>query len=162
MARSYVYLCTHIETGRFYIGYRKANTMSAKFDFGTYYFTSCPEVSNNFSEYTYKILGEFTHADTAFEIEQKLIFESRNDPLLINKSWKTSGLISNPVDNIKIYFSYKVCNDSISGGIKLKKRRKKKSRKIHILTQAERIGLTHKELKEKNRLRKERRLLRQK
>jgi len=159
MAKPYVYLCTHIETKRFYIGYRKANIMSAKFDLGTYYFTSCPEVSNNFENYTYKILGEFNYATTAFEIEQKLIFESRNNPLLINRACKTSGLISNSLNDIKSYVNYKVCEDNISGGSKLKRKLKKKSKKIHIPTEQERLGLTYKELKENQRLRRERRLL---
>jgi hypothetical protein len=156
MARSYVYRCKNKIDGRFYIGYRKANTMAARFDLGTYYFTSCPEVSNNFNDYTYEILGEFNYPETAFEIEQKLIFESRNSPLLINQAWKTTGLISNPLDDIKVYTSYKICEDAINGGIKLK-RKSKKSRKIHIPTEQERLGMSGTQWLERREKRRERR-----
>ena len=68
MAFSYVYKYEHKITGKFYIGYREANTFSAKADFGIYYFLSCPEVSNHFGDYMYKILGEFKNSRTAYEV----------------------------------------------------------------------------------------------
>ena len=95
MAKPYVYRCEHKITGEFYIGYREANTVPAAVDFGTYYFTSCPRVKNNFREFSYKILGEFRNASLAYEIEQKLIYNNRHNKLLINRHWKNSKLVLN-------------------------------------------------------------------
>ena len=82
--RPYVYRCEHKETGRFYIGYRSANKVPADQDLGFYYFTSCKEVRNNFSEYSYEILSEYDNIEMAYEVEQVLLYNLRHDPLLIN------------------------------------------------------------------------------
>lgn len=82
--RPYVYRCEHKETGRFYIGYRSANKVPADKDLGFYYFTSCKEVRNNFSEYSYEILSEYDSIEIAYETEQVLLYNLRHDPLLIN------------------------------------------------------------------------------
>jgi len=148
MAKPYVYRCEHKTSHRFYIGYRKANTMAAKFDLGTYYFTSCPEVSNNFNDYTYKILGEFKYAATAFEVEQKLISESHNNPLLINKQWKHTKILIDQDINIRSLTNHIPRIDKVTGDVKLVKNRKKK-KKIHISTEAERLGLTYAQEKER-------------
>lgn len=161
MIKSYVYRCDHKFTGKFYIGYRKANTVPARSDFGTNYFTSCPEVSNNFQDYTYKILGEFRNSDTAFEIEQKLIHESRNNPLLINKQWKNTRLDINPAVNIKSLVNHVPRIDVISGNTKLVKK-KKKSKKIRISTERERLGLTSAEFKQRRDLRRAKKLIKNK
>lgn len=94
MIKPYVYRCEHKTTGRFYIGYRKANTVPAVEDLGVYYFTSCSEVSNNFNEYKYEILSEYTSSLMAYEVEQALIYELRHSDLLINKNYKTSNHIT--------------------------------------------------------------------
>ncbi len=151
MAKPYVYRCEHKISGRFYIGYRKANSMSAKFDLGTYYFTSCPEVRNNFNEYTYKILGEFKYAATAFEVEQKLISESRNNPLLINKQWKHTKILIDQDITIRSLANHIPRVDKLTGDVRLVKHRKKK-KKIHISTEAERLGLTYAQEKERMKL----------
>ena len=88
MILAYVYKCTHKITRKFYIGYRSANKVPAKYDFGFYYFSSCPEVNLHFEEFEYEILGEFKYPKTAFEVEQALIKENSANPLLINENWK--------------------------------------------------------------------------
>lgn len=93
MAKPYVYRCEHKTTGRFYIGYRKANILPAIEDFGIHYFTSCPEISNNFRDYSYEILSEYDSNLMAFEVEQRLIYEFRHNDLLINKNFKVRNLI---------------------------------------------------------------------
>ena len=92
--KPYVYRCEHRVTKRFYIGYRHANVVPADLDFGYSYFTSCPEVSDNFSEYDFEILSEYPSEIWAYETEQRLLYECRNDPLLINKNFKKKGLIA--------------------------------------------------------------------
>ena len=156
MARSYVYRCEHKETKRFYIGYREANYYPAYLDFGTHYFTSSTEVSNNFSDYTYKILAEFSHPKTAFEIEQKLIFESRNNPLLINQQWKTTVVHLDPTKDLRFFSGHKVRYDKITSKPYLAKNKKKK-KKIIVPTEAERLGRTDAEFRKRNKLRKKRR-----
>lgn len=93
MAKPYVYRCEHKETKHFYIGYRQANILPAAEDFGIHYFTSCPNVRDYFNEYTYEILSEYNSPLMAFEVEQRLIYECRHDPLLINKNYKVRNLI---------------------------------------------------------------------
>ena len=94
MAKPYVYLCTHVETKRFYIGYRRANNLSANEDLGIHYFTSSKEVRKNFSEYKFEILSEYDSPLMAYEVEQLLIYESRHNLLLINKNYKVSNHIT--------------------------------------------------------------------
>jgi len=102
--KPYVYRCEHKETKKYYIGYRKANSVKASLDLGISYFTSCPEIRDNFDEYTYEVLEEYDTPAWAYEVEQRLIYECRKDPLLINKNYKRTGLIElqpKPVDKTK-------------------------------------------------------------
>ena len=94
MTKPYVYLCTHIETKRFYIGYRRANIHPSTKDLGIHYFTSSKEVRQNFKEYEFEILSEYESPLMAYEVEQLLIYESRYNPLLINKNYKVSNHIT--------------------------------------------------------------------
>lgn len=110
MAKPYVYLCTHIETKRFYIGYRRANNFSANDDLGIHYFTSSKEVRKNFSEYKFEILSEYDSPLMAYEVEQLLIYENRHNPLLINKNYKVSNHITldpKPVTPTSDYYENK-------------------------------------------------------
>jgi hypothetical protein len=156
-AKPYVYRCTHKTSGKFYIGYRKANWLPASSDFGIYYFSSCPEVSNNFQDFVFEILGEFIHPNAAFEIEQKLIYESRNNNLLINQNWKKSKLDLRGRD-IK---SLKNCipKDNIANGTTILVKKKRKKRKLQIPTEKERLGISNTQYLEKlNERRKKREL----
>lgn len=92
-AKPYVYRCKHKETKRFYIGYRAANKVPADEDLGIHYFTSSKEVSADFQNYNFEILSEYESVLMAFEVEQRLIYECRNDELLINKNFKVRNLI---------------------------------------------------------------------
>jgi hypothetical protein len=86
--RPYVYLCTHKETGKFYIGYREKNVklnLTSDQDLPLYK-TSSNIVKSNFAEYTWEILAEFTTGDSAYDFEQQLISENWNNPLLLNES----------------------------------------------------------------------------
>lgn len=84
MIKSYVYRCEHKETKRFYIGYRKANIVPARSDLGFYYFTSCEIIKQNPDDYIFEVLSEYDSAEMAYEVEQVLLYNLRNDPLLIN------------------------------------------------------------------------------
>jgi hypothetical protein len=83
----YVYQCTHLETGKFYIGYREVNTKSSYIDLPNYR-TSSKEVKENFDNYEWKIIAEFISGDDAYDFEQNLIAENWNNPLLLNKQYR--------------------------------------------------------------------------
>ena len=71
----YVYLCTHKETGQFYIGYRKYNVKlnrTSDIDFPKYK-TSSDLVNSKFTEFNWIILAECENGDDAYDIEQLLI-----------------------------------------------------------------------------------------
>jgi hypothetical protein len=93
IAKPYVYRCEHRITSQFYFGYRYANTAQAVMDLGIHYFTSSSTVSNDFSNYNYEILSEYNSQLQAFEVEQRLIFESINNPLCLNKNCKMKNLM---------------------------------------------------------------------
>lgn len=82
-ALPYVYICTHKQTGQFYIGYREANKLPAGQDLPKYK-TSSKVVRQNFDDYSWSIVAEFVNGDDAYDNEQRLIFEAWNDTLLIN------------------------------------------------------------------------------
>lgn len=110
MAKPYVYLCTHRDTKRFYIGYRRANVVPALEDLGTNYYTSSDEVKRNFNEFDYEILSEYDSPLMAFEVEQVLIYENRHNQLLINKNYKTKNHITldpRPVQPTSDYYENK-------------------------------------------------------
>ncbi len=82
----YVYICTHKETGQFYIGYRmknvKLNTPS-HLDLPEYK-TSSTTVNPDFHGYTWTIVAEFFDPSHAYSFEQQLIFDNWENPLLLN------------------------------------------------------------------------------
>lgn len=81
----YVYKCVNIETGQFYIGYRRNNKVPSDQDFPSYR-TSSGEIKQNFNLYEWNIIAEFFSGDDAYDFEQKLIYENWGNPLLLNKS----------------------------------------------------------------------------
>jgi len=84
----YVYICTHKETGQFYIGYRAANVKLQKpshLDLQSYK-TSSKIVKPDFENYLWYIVAEFYDKDIAYDFEQQLIHENWGNPLLLNKS----------------------------------------------------------------------------
>ena len=87
---TYVYRCEHKKSKRFYIGYREGNKVPPNEDLGVFYFTSSSIVSRNFKNYNYEVLSEYETGKAAYDVEQRLIYEFRNDPLLIN------GIRNNP------------------------------------------------------------------
>jgi hypothetical protein len=95
---AYVYRCVHKETQRFYIGYREANNLPPSQDLGKAYFTSSKLVSKNFSNYNCEVLAEYATGKMAFDVEQRLLFELRKDPLLINTGIPNSYNKLIPVD----------------------------------------------------------------
>jgi hypothetical protein len=95
---AYVYRCEHKETKRFYIGYREANHLPAHQDLGKFYFTSSKIVSKNFSDYNFEILAEYDTGKMAFDVEQRLLYELRDDPYLINTSPPTNSKKLIPAD----------------------------------------------------------------
>jgi len=81
----YVYRLDHPITGEFYIGYRGSNKDPAEQDLGHKYFTSSKIVKPRFNEFQYIIVAEFFNKDDAYDFEQKLIFENREEKLCLNK-----------------------------------------------------------------------------
>lgn len=87
----YVYKLTHRITGHFYFGYRSKNKVPSQLDLGIKYFTSGKITKKNFHEYDYEILAEFFDPESAYNYEQSLIFENKNDPLILNKQFRFAG-----------------------------------------------------------------------
>jgi len=89
----YVYRLDHPVTGEFYIGVRLANKLPAESDLGHKYFTSSKFVKPRFNEFTHQIIAEFFDKDAAYEFEQELIFENKQNSNILNrhcvmsKSW---------------------------------------------------------------------------
>jgi hypothetical protein len=87
-ALPYVYICTHKESGQFYIGYRSANVKLNKpshIDLPEYK-TSSKIVRSSFENFTWCVVAEFYDKDSAYDFEQQLIHTYWNDPLLLNKT----------------------------------------------------------------------------
>lgn len=82
---AYVYKCTHKSDGTFYIGYRASHTLSPADDLPRYR-TSSRSVRTNFDDFETVILFETECGETAYRIEQQLIYDSWCDPKLINRS----------------------------------------------------------------------------
>ena len=82
----YVYLCTHKETGKFYIGYRMKNVslnIPSHLDLPEYK-TSSKTVNPDFHDYTWTIVAEFFDPSYAYTFEQQLIYDNWENPLLLN------------------------------------------------------------------------------
>ena len=85
--KPYVYICIHKITEKIYIGYREYNVklkLTSDIDFPLYR-TSSKIVNPNFNDYYWYIVAEFNNGNDAYEVEQQLIFEHWNNPLLINQ-----------------------------------------------------------------------------
>lgn len=81
----YVYVCTHRETGQFYIGYREGNKVSSSLDLPSYK-TSSKVVNPFFDQYSWEIIAEFFEGTDAYNFEQSMISDHWENPLLINKA----------------------------------------------------------------------------
>lgn len=89
----YVYVCTHKDTGEFYIGFRCKNVSfnrSSSIDLPKYK-TSSSLVKPRFHEFDWVIVAEFFDRDAAYDFEQHLIKENANNPLLLNKFYFIKG-----------------------------------------------------------------------
>ena len=84
----YVYICTHKNSGEFYIGYRCANVNHNRFSHLDLplYKTSNPKIKKSFIEYSWQIVAEFFNSADAYDFEQELINNHWGDPLLLNES----------------------------------------------------------------------------
>lgn len=89
----YVYLCTHKETGQFYIGSRLANKVPAQEDLGLVYKTSSKRVKPIFHEFSYFVYAEFFNPEDAWEFEQRLIEENISNTLILNLSYYREGSV---------------------------------------------------------------------
>ena len=86
----YVYLCTHKETGKFYIGYREANVKlnrPSHLDLPEYK-TSSTVVNPEWSNYTWTIVAEFFDPSHAYTFEQQMICDNWKNPLLLNGQYR--------------------------------------------------------------------------
>jgi hypothetical protein len=79
----YVYKCTHKTSGKFYFGFRSANTLPPELDFPRYK-TSSTKVNGKFSEFNWEIIAVFFTKEDAYDFEQQLINDYREDPNIIN------------------------------------------------------------------------------
>jgi hypothetical protein len=86
----YVYVCTHNETNKFYIGYREYNIALGRTSTEDLplYKTSSKKVNPIFDQFTWQIIAEFDTGDNAYEFEQQLIKEHWDNPLLLNKQYR--------------------------------------------------------------------------
>lgn len=95
MYLAYVYRLTHKIDGHFYIGYRYRNVklkLTPENDLGVIYFTSSKYINkNNFSDYHAEILFKSNSSNEAYDVESKLIQESWDNPLLLNRSFQKNG-----------------------------------------------------------------------
>lgn len=95
MYQSYVYRVTSKVTGQFYIGSRTENVSKCRFpedDLWKHYFTSSKKVKQMIEEYgldsfNVEILSKFDSYSECFWEEQRLIVESKNNPLRLNKAY---------------------------------------------------------------------------
>jgi len=83
----YVYICTHKNTRRFYIGARYAKNLKlpSHLDFPNYK-TSSPRIKENFKDYSWYIVAEFYNSSDAYDFEQQLIHQEWDNSLLMNES----------------------------------------------------------------------------
>ena len=83
---SYVYLLTHRITGQIYIGsrYSKKQKLPSNLDLPLYK-TSSKIVKPIFDEFDWIIIAEFFDRISAVKFEQELIFENKNNPLILNR-----------------------------------------------------------------------------
>jgi hypothetical protein len=113
----YVYRCVEKTTGRFYIGYRFKNTVPAKEDFGTHYFTSNSYVKENFDNFDFEIVAEFPDRKSAFAFETKLIKETRCEKQ-INANKDNKSKSSYTKSEIHLYCLFSGCGKYINSSIK--------------------------------------------
>ena len=81
----YVYVCTHKQTGHFYIGSRCANKTPSTDDLPVYR-TSSKLVRPRFEEFDWVIVAEFFDPDQAYAVEQEMIHDNWGDPLILNRN----------------------------------------------------------------------------
>lgn len=84
----YVYCGVHTVTKEFYYGVRYGNVRInclPEEDLGIKYFTSSRYVKPKFNEFEWTILAQFVSKEDALAFEEKLIHESWDNPLLLNK-----------------------------------------------------------------------------
>lgn len=86
----YVYKLTDRETGQFYFGFRCANKLSPEQDLGSVYKTSSKYVKKNFEKFDAQIIAVFTNRNSAYKLEQFLIKENFENPLILNKHWQST------------------------------------------------------------------------
>lgn len=113
----YVYKCTEKDTGRFYIGYRFKNKVPAKDDFGKIYFTSNDYVKENFNNFDYEIIAEFSNRKEAFAFETKLINETKSE-LQINANKYNKLRKPYQQAEINLYCKLPECGKYINSSIK--------------------------------------------
>ncbi len=113
----YVYKCTEKNTGKFYIGYRFKNTVPAKDDFGKIYFTSNDYVKENFNNFDYEIISEFSNRKEAFAFETKLINETKSE-LQINANKYNKSKKPYQQAQINLYCKLPECGKYINSSIK--------------------------------------------
>lgn len=95
MYQSYVYRVTNVITKQFYIGSRTENVTKCRHpedDIWKHYFTSSKKVKQMIAEYgldsfTVEILSRHNNYEDCFWEEQRLILESKNNPLRLNKAY---------------------------------------------------------------------------
>lgn len=93
---AYVYKIRHIQTGKYYFGFRKAHIKSNRTpeqDFLIYYYSSSKLVESMIKEqgidqFDCSIIYQDINADEAFWYEQDLIKQHWNDSLMLNKQYR--------------------------------------------------------------------------
>lgn len=91
----YVYICTHRETGEFYIGSRTSKKIKypSHIDLPKYK-TSSRKVKHRFEEFDWYIVAEFFDPKDAYSFEQKLIKENWASNLILNDFYQSTAKIN--------------------------------------------------------------------
>ena len=90
--KPYVYKLTHKATGQFYFGYREANKLPALDDLPKYQTSSTYIKRMGFDNFRWEIIAEFDEPVAAYDLEQKLISESFDHALCLNKHCIKDGV----------------------------------------------------------------------
>lgn len=91
MSTPYVYKLTHKITKQFYIGFRCANKLPPETDIFIYQSSSKYVKEIGFDNFEPEIIAVFLDRESAYDFEQKLIYENIEDPNILNKSCFAHG-----------------------------------------------------------------------
>lgn len=91
MSYPYVYKLTHKTTNQFYIGFRSAHTLEPEQDILIYKSSSRFVKEIGFDNFNAQIVAMFLDKKSAYDFEQKLIYDNWNEPGILNRTVFLNG-----------------------------------------------------------------------